>query len=284
MHFRYNHMYSLGMIFGLLFCIAGCTKRPLVHTDTISAKEKYQLRVMTVNIGHGRGGSAHQLLVGTKKNSTNLQRIASILREYDVDLAALQEIDAPSFWSARIDQTKVLAKQSELSYSFHGSHVRMMNLNYGTAILSKHKTVDSFSTTFQPHPPLPNKGFVVSQVHTEFYPSPIIVVSLHLDFARTDVRREQLQEVSRAIETLPPSPLIVMGDYNMEWSEILADFCKKHALQAFSPYLGQATFPRTQKRLEWILISEPFHFTAYHVLPDILSDHNAILATIEVKD
>jgi endonuclease/exonuclease/phosphatase (EEP) superfamily protein YafD len=51
-------------------------------------------------------------------------------------------------------------------------------------------------------------------------------------------------------------------------------------LRAFTPTSAEFGTYRRTKRLDWILISEELEFIDYVVLPDIVSDHRALLARI----
>jgi endonuclease/exonuclease/phosphatase family metal-dependent hydrolase len=41
-----------------------------------------------------------------------------------------------------------------------------------------------------------------------------------------------------------------------------------------------ASFPSRNKRFDWIMISAEFAFLAHRTLPDVLSDHRAVVATL----
>ena len=52
-------------------------------------------------------------------------------------------------------------------------------------------------------------------------------------------------------------------------------------LRAFEPHAeGLETFHLLGKRLDWILISPELEFISYDVLPDVLSDHRAVMSEI----
>ena len=57
------------------------------------------LRVMTLNLAHGRGQGLHQALQNAGVRNSNLEKVRALLAGEAPDLVALQEVDAPSFWS-----------------------------------------------------------------------------------------------------------------------------------------------------------------------------------------
>ena len=59
----------------------------------------FTLRVMTLNLAHGRGEAFHQLFQKSTTIIQNLDEISAMLKREQADVVALQEADAPSFWS-----------------------------------------------------------------------------------------------------------------------------------------------------------------------------------------
>ena len=102
--------YPCLLLSGLL--VSGCAT---VHRDATPPVQSYQttenlprdttgssLRIMTVNIAHGRGESFHQLLQDTDTTVANLDSIARLLRCSGVDIVALQEADGLAGWLLRV--------------------------------------------------------------------------------------------------------------------------------------------------------------------------------------
>ena len=112
------------------------------------------------------------------------------------------------------------------------------------------------------------------------------VVSLHLDFSRSTVRQAQIQELVTLLQQRN-NPVVVLGDFNTDGSG--DNSCLKtlqHALK-LKAYAGNGkkfeTFPLTEKRLDWILISPQMSFANYHTLPDVVSDHLAVVAELTLN-
>lgn len=228
------------------------------------------MRVMTFNIAHGRATSFHQALVPAARIRENLAAIAATL---DADVVALQEADGPSLWSGRFDHVDALASQGGFADRHRGSHMRLLGLDYGTALLSRRPLNEKRAVTFAPSFPTPSKGFVVAAVDLEG--APVDVVSLHLDFARASVRARQLGELKAALAERA-RPAIVMGDFNCEYDGI-----ERLGLTAYRPDARDlATYPAFRKRLDWILISRGLGFCDYRTIPGPLSDHSAVVAEV----
>ena len=244
------------------------------------------LRVMTLNIAHGRRDGLHQALLKRKTIESNLDRIASVLVHEKPHIVALQEADGPSLWSGRFNHVRHLASGARFSHFFRGAHIDAFQLSYGTALLSQFPLRESLSIAFAPSPPTPTKGFVVSTIG---WPDrddiEVTVVSVHLDFARASVRRKQVEEmIARLIQR--KQPLIVMGDFNCGFSgdeRSLAPLSKKLGLTAYKPAAPEmTTFPSSGSRLDWILISDDLEVTGYRTLEKVLSDHRAVIAELRL--
>jgi endonuclease/exonuclease/phosphatase family metal-dependent hydrolase len=287
--------YPCLLLSGLL--VSGCAT---VHRDATPPVQSYQatdsqahdtagssLRIMTVNIAHGRGESFHQLLQDTDTTVANLDSIATLLRCSGVDIVALQEADGPSFWSGNFNHVDYLANNGAFSQSVQGMHVDGLGLAYGTALMANLALSNPKAVTFDPSlSPVP-KGFVVSTVR---WPGSadidVDIVSVHLDFASAAIRRQQAAEL---IETLRRRghPVIIMGDFNDGWEEnsTVRHISRALSLTAYSPEeTGLETFPAFSERLDWILVSPELSFRSYNVLPDPISDHRSVLAEVTLND
>ena len=107
------------------------------------------------------------------------------------------------------------------------------------------------------------------------------VVSIHLDPFKSHVRMKQLESLYSTLEPLD-IPLIVMGDFNLEWSVELEAICSRLGLQPYAPTQSLVSFPKLNQRLDWILIDDSLGFQTYHTESTTLSDHNLIVSTIRL--
>lgn len=240
------------------------------------------LRVMTLNIAHGRSDGFHQVFQTTRAIRSHLDQIADVIRRENPDIVALQEADGPCWWSGRFDHVQYIADKAGMPYCFRGEHNHHFGLTYGTAIISKVPLTDNESITFPSSWPTPPKGFVVCEI--KWNDLDVDVISLHLDFLRASVQREQVGLIVEKL-TERKRPVIVMGDFNCDWQKDspLRMLCQQLGLKAFQPEQteGMESYGNTN-RLDWILITPAKEdFSTYTTLPDIVSDHLAVISEIK---
>ena len=253
------------------------------------------LSVLTLNIAHGRGTKLNQIFLSESAIRNNIGDVAELLKRENVDVVALQEADAPSWWSGSFDHVKLLSVEASYPEVAHSIQASSPVFSYGTALLSKLPFNDILHHTFEPSPPTLSKGFTLGQI--EWMPlsdsaSSLIVdiVSVHLDFSRKSIREQQISELIDVLSGRK-HPTIIIGDFNSDWlSDWLSDdtvvrrLADEFRLRVYRPEAKNlATYQSKQRRLDWILISDDLDFADYRVLPDVVSDHYAVVASIVVK-
>ena len=210
-----------------------------------------------------------------------------MLNREQPDVVALQEADGPSYWSGNFHHVDYLARQGAFSKAVNGSYVQGMGLEYGTALLSNLDLRHAEAITFNPDLALTPKGFVVSTINWPGQPQvQVDVVSLHLDFSSKDTRRKQALELIELMRERD-RPMIVMGDFNAEWNgkdTTVQLIASELALKAYNPTgEGLDTFTYSDKRLDWILVSNGLEFREYQVVSDAVSDHRGVIAELELN-
>jgi endonuclease/exonuclease/phosphatase family metal-dependent hydrolase len=249
------------------------------------------LKLMSLNLAHGRKGRLNQVLLSRDTIRRNLEEIGSVLRSHGADIVALQESDGPSMWSGGFDHVQYLAGHGRYLHYVHTSHSSSKFFTSGTAFLSKVPLQEVGSKTFGPSPPTLNKGFTRVTVLWKpedglSQPLEVDLVSVHLDFSRGTVRGKQAAEL---ISEFAPhrGPLIILGDLNADWvgkDTTVRDIAHNLSLTVFQPHSTElGTYASTRRRLDWILISDELRFGGYGVLPDVLSDHLAVSAELRPK-
>lgn len=250
------------------------------------------LRVVTLNIAHGRGDSANQMLLSEAAVRANLLYLAGLLDRSQADAIALQEADAPSAWSGNFDHVGFLLENSRFRCSVHGIHARNRLYAFGTALISPLPFRGAFTHSFRPSRPTTTKGFSVGALAwnpggrlTE--PLLVKIASVHLDFSRRSVRRSQVGEMVRVLGKID-GPLVLMGDFNTDWK---ADDSSLRAvaagldLKVYEPDSAElGTYGDSGNRLDWILVSRDFEFQRHEVFPDIVSDHLAVVADLRLAE
>jgi len=284
----------LGGAIGLPLATQGWNEVTVVDLPTRAAPQSApappvaELKLMSLNLAHGRGNGFHQALQKKATIRSHLDEVAGVLRREGPDVGALQEADGPSIWSGQFNHVEHLARAAEIAHLVRGEHVRGLKLSYGTAILSRLPLGETASVTFAPSPPTLSKGFTLARIAWPGRPDLLLdVASVHLDFSRESVRNKQVQRLVEVLATRQ-RPLVVMGDFNTDWSKAhgsLRRLAEQLGLRAYEPAApGMETFPGTQRRLDWILISAPLEFVKYDTLSDCVSDHCGVLAVIKASE
>jgi endonuclease/exonuclease/phosphatase family metal-dependent hydrolase len=267
---------------------AGCLDQGIGGIEVI---ESPTLRVATLNIAHGRKDSVNQMLLSGATIRENLLELAGLLDRAEADAIALQEVDAASAWSGDFNHLEYLLEHSGYRCWVHGVHANNRLYHFGTALISPHVFNDSLVHGFRPSRPTTTKGFVIGVLAwnpggalTE--PLAVRVGSLHLDFSRRSVRQAQIEEV---VEVLGGAggPLVLMGDFNTDWHKkdsSLRELAGRLDLKVFQPDAdGMTTYGKDSARLDWILVSEELDFLRHAVYPDVVSDHLAVVADIQLS-
>jgi endonuclease/exonuclease/phosphatase family metal-dependent hydrolase len=245
------------------------------------------LDVLTLNVAHGRNTSLNQLFVSASQHRENLKAVASTLLKSGAQVIALQEADAPSLWSGGFDHVAYLTELTDYRSFVHGYHADSWLYTYGAALLSGFALSETRSYRFRPSWPTTTKGFVRgtllwSSDQGTTAPQPITLVSVHLDFSRESVRRAQIAELVDELQQVH-TPLIVLGDFNADWfaeSSPVRDLARELNLRAYNPESTGIGSYKVTERLDWILISDRLKFVDHVVLPNVVSDHLAVLAKI----
>ena len=278
----------------LLQMQAACSQAPATVLSVIQPRSPEiayttdTLKVMSLNIAHGRKDGMNQLLLSGSTIRNNLDDIALVLVQSGADIVALQEADAPSRWSGNFDHIALLAEKADYAAVVHTPHASSWLFNYGTAILSHAAFTETLNYTFEPSPPTLNKGFTLAQIvwQPQGEEQPVIlldIVSVHLDFSRKQVRESQIREITQALSGRD-NPTIILGDFNSDWLAdelVVRALASDNELKSYRPSADDlGTYPSGNKRLDWILISETLEFISYEILPEVLSDHKAVVAEI----
>ena len=243
---------------------------------------KSALKVMTINLAHGRSTGFHQAFQSTEKIERQLQETAHVIRREKPDVVALQEADSPSVWSGNFSHVTQLLSDTDFHIGVAGTHAKGMGLEYGTALLANSHVTDTRSQTFLPAPVRPPKGFTSIRVEHPAFSTGIQIISVHLDFLSAKQRIKQANQIIVALKE-NNTPLIIMGDFNCEWKQgdALTYLAEKLNLNAnLPPQEAPATFPKTGRTLDWIITSQELKITEYTILKDKISDHLAVTAVI----
>ena len=258
---------------------------------TNNASHNGTLKLISLNIAHGRKEATNQIFVSKQQIQQNLKEIANTIAKQHADVVALQEADGPSRWSGNFDHVEFIAKQANYPWYYLAVNAHSWMFDYGTAILSRWPVSETLPYNFKPSPPTFNKGFLLSRI--KWNPDPatdnkisIDIVSVHLDFSRQKVRDMQIAEMRELLSTRN-NPLIILGDFNSDWfseKSVVKMLAEKGELKVYKPLANNLPTYSSGSRLDWVLISRELEFVSYKVLPDRLSDHLMVVAEIRLSN
>ena len=262
--------------------------RPVVDTVITSPL----LSVLTLNMAHGRKEAFNQMLQRSGTTRKNLEEIADFLSNSGADLIALQEADSPSRWSGKFNHVEFVSQNSPYPCRLHARHARKYMYDFGTALLSRVPFSNSLLHTFKPSTPTTNKGFVMGEVRWNpdgrlSEPLHVSVISVHLDFSRKSIRESQIEEM-RALLPDISTPVIILGDFNTDWTtgeSALKTIVENGVFKAYQPEsTALGTYKKGKHRLDWILISKELEFVSYEVPQIVLSDHQPVMASLRLVE
>ncbi len=252
------------------------------HREFLGTEELRTLRLLSFNIQVGITTQQYrhyltrswQHFLPCPARQQNLDRIARLIREYDV--VALQEVDGGSLRSNFINQIEYLADRAGFPWWY-----QQLNRNLGQ--FAQH----SNGLLTRCHPEMledhklpgliPGRGAIVAELGDN---NPLLVVIMHLSLSRRG-REMQLEYVRRLIDN--HEHVVLMGDMNTHADQLLKDSPLAGAgLRSAS--MDFKTFPswKPKKSLDHILISDGLKANSYEVVDFPQSDHLPIAVEIEL--
>ncbi|AQA17343.1 hypothetical protein BST95_02965 [Halioglobus japonicus] len=252
-------------------------------TDPANVFRGSTLDVATLNIAHGRGTKLNQLLLRQASIKENLDRVAATVNRSRAAVVALQELDVNSRWAGNFDHATYLLESSNVACSTLGLHAQNWLHQFGTGLLTTMRLSEPVATVFEPTPPTTTKGLIAATLrwddgHSE---RAVRIASVHLDFSRKNARQRQIEKIIAAVHATP-LPMIIMGDFNETWNSkdsVIRRLVDEAGLVAFKPDAANLATYKT-KRLDWILISPELEFVEYKVSPELISDHQMVMAAL----
>jgi len=245
------------------------------------------MRFLVYNVAYGTGGpngSSHRVLTShryIKTHDRHFDKIIKFIKESNVDIIGLVEIDTGSYRTDQMNQVKKIAK--------HLNHFHICDTKYGensflrkipylrsqsNAILTALENGDS---KFHYMPRGMKKLVIESKINN------ICFFLVHLALTKK-VRQIQL----RYLEKLIPKDqhVIVAGDFNtMQGSGELDRLMRKCGLRNANSK-NHATYPAwdAQKELDYILCSQKIEINGFEVSKVKFSDHHPLIMEFEIRE
>ena len=216
-------------------------------------------------------------LVPHKHQLHNLNTIGDMLGDCDYDFVGLQEVDAGSFRSGFINQTRYLAGKGGYPYWF-----TQPNRNIGSIAKHSNGILSRYHPTRCMHkklPGMPGRGVLVCEYGYGYETLGIIVVHLALG------GRSQRQQLNFILEIASHYPhVIVLGDFNKEpdSKEMISLLNRGGLKDSISDWTYPSWKPR--RKIDYILVSEQLNVCSSEVVDYHLSDHLPIQLRVSLPE
>ncbi len=186
---------TLGLI---LILSVGCSTPDHLQEREMAGDDT--LRILAYNIHHAEG----------MDEIVDLDRIAALIREYNPDLVAIQEVDSVTNRTGMVNQARELARMTEMEARF-GRFMEYQGGAYGMAVLSKLPITETRNYIL-PEGPEPRTAL---SIVVQLQGSGEMLRFIGIHFYRT--KEERLSQANRLEEYLahePNLPTILAGDFN----------------------------------------------------------------------
>jgi endonuclease/exonuclease/phosphatase family metal-dependent hydrolase len=258
----------------------GCI-RPVRVAETPDAPTR-SLRVLVFNIHAGKDAN----------RQPNLDEAARLVRERDVDVALIQEVDRGTKRSGGVDQVAYLAEKSGHA-AIMGRSLDYDGGEYGVAALSRDGFVSRHTHPLAVTPPQERAGgaheprvALVAVARTRL--GELQIANTHLDASRDDHYR--LQEAAQLLAIVQPlrdgpRPMVIGGDFNAEPESAVLDRLRAAGLRDAWAECGDGpgyTFPSHApvKRIDYLFLTGSLTCARAEVIETTMSDHRPLLVTV----
>lgn len=262
------------------------------------------MRLLTFNIAHGRGLSLYHGWQSPEGLRRNLDRIGQLLREWQPDVVALQEVDVDSHWNHRLDLLEYLREvagypHAELAATNQRGGDKP--LHYGNGLLSRWPIGHWERLLFQ-QSTIWGKGLLWAEIALPEGPR-LPIINLHLDFASRRKRIAQIEELVALLHQKArerePSPNgqarlldpIICGDFNA------ADAPARDAVRHLRHHLpGEADYQVAPRRartfpaflpalgIDFVFVPHCLELTRTEVIRTYTSDHRPVLVDLRLRE
>jgi len=228
------------------------------------------VRVMTFNIqGHAASG-----------RPDHIPKIAEVIAAAEPDVVGLQEVHKNTRASPS-DQAEQLAHLTGMNLAF-GRSTKMDRGDYGNAVLTKHEIARTHVN------PLPGSGEPRSVLQTDITVrgQSFTFFATHLAAWGRLLRVARVRQVNELGDIIARGslPHILCGDFNVPPAadEMTMLLSRGHLRLCGEP--GEATFPMTRQRLDYIMCGPQWEIAATEVIRRGPSDHWPFVAELRLHD
>lgn len=176
-----------------LLSLAGCATSPA---------NRPAFRVLSYNIHHGEGIDG----------KIDLERIAALIKENNVDIVALQEVDKGVERTARRDFPKELAQLTGMHVYFD-RNIIYQGGDYGNAVLTRFPIKKKKNTHYKMLREGEQRG--VLQLVLDVHGKDLLFMDTHIDYRPDDAERViNADELEQIVAKAGKMPVILCGDFN----------------------------------------------------------------------
>jgi len=263
----YSIFWTFNVLFYVLFfgTVASVPVRAEEESKTV-------LRIMCYNIHHGRGTD----------EVVNLERTANVIKEWEPDLVAVQEVDRNTQRTNKTDQPQLLAEQLKMHYVF-GKAIDHQGGDYGLVILSRFPILEHKMVLLPPDVQKEQRGVLIAKIGIPDAQGKVIrFACTHLSVASQTERQVQMEKIDSLLSE-GSEPTIVAEDFNARPdNDALVRFLANWK-DAADPALGKNVTPDRPRRIDYIFFrtKDSFDVLESRTIDDtITSDHKPIFSIL----
>ncbi|MGC9341908.1 MAG: endonuclease/exonuclease/phosphatase family protein [Bacteroidales bacterium] len=244
------------------------------HAQKNEQQEK-TVRVLTINILHG----------ATLHGDFDLEKLASIIREVDPDLVALQEVDVRTNRARHYDLATEFGHRTKMT-PFFGKALDFDGGYYGVGVLTKRSVISSRNIPL-PYTPGTEPRTALQVILELESGDTITFTSTHLDPLSDNTNRMMQVEKINHFSADFDYPAILAGDLNDTPGSHIISILKKHWTVAAGEN-PHPTYPSDypRKKIDYILFqpSGAWKILKTEVICDsVASDHCALLSVLQLN-
>lgn len=214
----------------------------------------------------------------THRSYGGIATLAAEIKALDPDIVLLQEIDRFKASTGNIDQAAYFAESLGMDHAF-GANVTAGNGEYGVAILSRFKILDSQNYPLPNGPGGEQRGLL--SVGVEIGGQKVRIYNTHLQNKLPGLREAQARHVANILAS-EDDPIILGGDMNATINTPTLSPLTNLLIDAWSVGSGPEGTGPNGSRIDFLLASPTIVATRASVLGSAISDHSRLLADFVV--
>jgi endonuclease/exonuclease/phosphatase family metal-dependent hydrolase len=302
---------AAALLAGTLILCSGCGSGLKVRTLDLAdqpppppmAMGKRVLRIAAYNLSHGRGNQSDNDAGGDERGRVErLERIAGFVRERNIDILVLNEVDFDAKWSHRLNQAGIIAAEAGYTYRVEQTNLvrRNRKRRFGNAVLSRLPIVHARRVEFPSYglrQTLEDKQGMVCTVELPDG-SRVLVAAIDLDRRERNLRVDAAIQLDAIRVAYSDTPVVAAGTFHSAPNGFphvepgvggsALDFLLRHkgfhTLPTTEPTLSDFTFPaaKPDRVIDWVLVPTDWDIISKDVYQMQLSQHLPVVMTVRL--